>query len=156
MTEPLSFGRFDPGVQYEARRAAYAVIMDGAGAVVAVKGAGDKYWLPGGGAHVGESAQATIIREVREELGRGVRLSAEIGRAIQYFYATAEACHYKMAATFFRAELTDEFAAHSEYKLHWLRLADAHVAFFHQCHVWACEQAARPRACLTSRPARHL
>lgn len=143
MSDSQTFGHFDPHLQYKDRRAAYAVILDGTDAVIAIKGTGDKYWLPGGGSLLCETAEETAIREVREELGRGVRLTQEIGQATQYFYAAAEDCHYKMEATFFRAELIDEPSEAVEYQLHWLPLEAVKMSFFHQCHVWAIYRAAR-------------
>ncbi len=154
MTELQSFGHFDLTLQYKDRRAAYAVIMLGADTVVAVKGAGDKYWLPGGGAQRGETAAATVMREVREELGRSVRLIAEIGQTTQYFYAAAEDCYYKMEASFFRAELIAKPVERGEYELQWVKLADARETFFHQCHVWAIKQVAQtqqPAATIAAR-----
>jgi 8-oxo-dGTP pyrophosphatase MutT (NUDIX family) len=141
MSEPQSFGHFDPSLRYEERRAAYAVIIAGSEVVGAIKGAGDKYWLPGGGSLSGEAAEETIIREVREELGRGVRLIEEIGNATQYFYAVAEDRNYKMEAAFFRAELIGAPSGPGEHELHWLPLGSMSNLFFHQCHAWAVEQA---------------
>src|SRR5205085_2738055 len=79
-----SFG-YVPNLKYKDRRAAYAVIITGSDRMAAVKGR-EKYWLPGGGSLKEETAEETILREVREELGRTVRLIQEIGQAIQYFY----------------------------------------------------------------------
>ena len=141
MSEPQSFGHFDPGLRYEDRRAAYAVIIARGGVVLAIKGAGDKYWLPGGGSLRGEAAEETISREVREELGRGVRLLEKIGHATQYFYAIAEDLNYKMEAIFFRAELTDAPSEPGEDEAHWLPLESQGNSFFHQCHAWAVRQA---------------
>jgi 8-oxo-dGTP pyrophosphatase MutT (NUDIX family) len=119
------------------------VILAGAGAVIAIKGAGDKYWLPGGGSLRGETAEQTVIRELREELGREARLIEEIGRATQYFYAAAEDCNYKMEATFFRAELIDGPAESREHEPYCAPMRDASASFFHQCHAWAIYQAAQ-------------
>jgi 8-oxo-dGTP pyrophosphatase MutT (NUDIX family) len=132
MSDLQSFGHFDPRLPYKYRRAAYAVILAGPSAVIAIK-AGDKYWLPGG---------ETAIREVREELGRGVRLMQEIGQATQYFYAADEDCNYKMEATFFRAEFIEEQSELREYEPSCVLIADTNTSFFHQCHAWAINQAA--------------
>jgi 8-oxo-dGTP pyrophosphatase MutT (NUDIX family) len=141
MSEPPVFGHFDPSLSYEDRRAAYAVIIQSGEVVVAIKGAVDKYWLPGGGSLGGEAAEETVRREVREELGRGIRLIEEIGRATQYFYAAAEDSSYKMEATFFRAEFTDAPAEPCEHEPYRLPLDSINTSFFHECHAWAVRQA---------------
>jgi 8-oxo-dGTP pyrophosphatase MutT (NUDIX family) len=141
MSESQAFGHFDSSLRYEDRRAAYAVIIQSGGVVVAIKGAGDKYWLPGGGSLGGETAAETVRREVREELGRDVRLIEEICHATQYFRAAAENRNYKMAATFFLAEFTDEQAEPCEHELQMLPVNIMSGSFFHECHTWAVKQA---------------
>jgi len=139
MTDLKCFGRFDPRLRYKKRRAAYAVILTDPCSVIAIK-VRDKYWLPGGGSRDGEAADATVLREVREELGRDVRLIEEIGKAIQYFHASEENCSYEMEATFFRAELVAGRKEPAEHEFSYLRLSSVTTAFFHQCHEWAIEQ----------------
>jgi ADP-ribose pyrophosphatase YjhB (NUDIX family) len=142
MSEPQVFGHFDSSLRYEDRRAAYAVIIPCGGVVVAIKGAGDKYWLPGGGSLPGETAAETVRREVREELGRHVRLIEELGHATQYFRAATEGRNYKMQATFFRAEFKDdEKAQPCEHELQRLSVNSMSDSFFHECHTWAVRQA---------------
>ena len=139
MSKIQSFG-YDPNLKYKDRRAAYAVIITGGNRVAAVKGR-EKYWLPGGGSLKDETAEETIIREVREELGMGVQLIKEIGQAIQFFYAANEDCCYKMDATFFLAEFTNEPLEIGENELHWLLIEEASRSFFHESHTWATNQA---------------
>jgi 8-oxo-dGTP pyrophosphatase MutT (NUDIX family) len=146
MSEPHVFGHFDSSLRYEDRRAAYAVIIPCAGVVVAIKGDGGKYWLPGGGSLPGETAAETVRREVREELGRDARLIEEIGQATQYFRAAAEGRNYKMEATFFLAEFTDdEQAKPCEHVLQRLPVNSMSDSFFHECHTWAVRQAVAQR-----------
>jgi 8-oxo-dGTP diphosphatase len=66
--EPLIFGTIVKDVEYQARGAAYALIVDDTGKIAAVKGKGG-YFLPGGASLPGESSQDTIHRELQEELG---------------------------------------------------------------------------------------
>jgi len=135
-----SFGRFDPNVSYKERRAAYAVIFSENGRISAVKGS-EKYFLPGGGLNEGESAEEGVVREIREELARGARLICEIGRAIQYFYAPSDNCHYKMLAVFFLAELAEELPTTAEHSLEWISPANVDDLLCHQCHAWAVREA---------------
>ena len=80
------FGTLPPGVTATPRRAAYAVIVDAAGHVAAVRarqGERGVYWLPGGAIEAGESPEEAIRREVGEELGRGVQVGTNLGEAMQ-------------------------------------------------------------------------
>jgi len=140
--EQRVFGDDDPRIAYKDRCAAYAVIFNN-DRVASVKG-GQNYFLPGGGMHAGETPEETLIREIREELGRGARLIREIGRATQYFYAPSDGCHYRMVATFFLAELTAPISGEAEYRLEWSMLEEIDFLFFHACHAWAVREALRP------------
>ncbi|HYJ45407.1 MAG TPA: NUDIX domain-containing protein [Pyrinomonadaceae bacterium] len=140
MTEPPVFGSPEPNVQYSERRAAYVVIISDER--VAMVNSGQKHFLPGGGSLPGEAAAETVLREVREELARHVRLVGRLGEATQYFYSSADDRHYKMLAVFFAGELTDEACAGtSEHQLDWLPVADTERACFHACHAWAVRRA---------------
>jgi 8-oxo-dGTP pyrophosphatase MutT (NUDIX family) len=127
---------------YTERRAAYGVILGENGTVAVVRGPSGRFWLPGGGSLPGESAEETLVREVREELGRGVRQIHRIGEATQFFYAATDDRHYQMAATFLRADFAEELNTGAEHELCWLPLAQADTAFFHECHDWAVKQVA--------------
>jgi len=123
------------------RRAAYAVVLDPDGRVAAVRGPSGRLWLPGGGSLADESPAQTVIREVREELARDVRLIHKIGEAIEFFYAAGDDRHFRMSATFFRAEFGDTLQTEAEYEVYWVPINEARIAFFHKCHTWAVRQA---------------
>src|SRR5262245_11785385 len=97
----MTFGARREGVAYTARPAAYAVIPGENATVAVVKGPSGMISLPGGGSLPGESAEETVVREVREELARHVRLIRILGAATQYFYAADDDRHYQMSAVFF-------------------------------------------------------
>jgi 8-oxo-dGTP pyrophosphatase MutT (NUDIX family) len=128
------FGAIIDGATYVPRPAAYAVIRNAAGAVAVVEARG-LCFLPGGGALPGEAPEATVRREVREELARDVRLGRQLGRAVQYFRADGR--HYRMEAVFFAAEFAGAPQGAGEHELRWLAPREAAEAFFHQCHAWA-------------------
>lgn len=137
----LTFGSPAPGVRHAERRAAYVVIF-GDDATVATVASRQKQFLPGGGSLAGEAPEQTVAREVREELSRGVRLTGRLGEVVQYFYSDADARHYKMLATFFTGEFTDDARGGAgEHELRWLPSDDAGRAFFHECHAWAVARA---------------
>ena len=140
MAEAHIFGSPEPGVQYAERRAAYVVVFNGDGEVATVKSR-NKHFLPGGGSLADETPEKTIVREVREELARGVRLTRAIGEAVQYFYSAADEQHYKMRVVFFAGEFTDESPGGAgEHELRWLTVAEAERACFHACHAWAARR----------------
>jgi 8-oxo-dGTP diphosphatase len=140
MAKALIFGSPEPDVQYTERRAAYVVVITDDGKVAVVKGL-QKHFLPGGGSLPGEAPEETALREVYEELARGVRLTHNLGDAIQYFYSAADDRHYKMLATFFAGEFTGEPSGGGEHELGWLPITEAERACFHACHAWAVRQA---------------
>ncbi|HKZ77968.1 MAG TPA: NUDIX domain-containing protein [Pyrinomonadaceae bacterium] len=135
-TKTLVFGSPKPNVQYVKRRAAYVVITHD-GKVAMVK-AGEKHFLPGGGSLPGETPEATVVREVHEELALPVRLLRTLGGATQYFYSDADNCHYEMFAVFFAGEFTDRVSTGiGEHQLYWLPAKQTKQACFHECHAWA-------------------
>jgi 8-oxo-dGTP pyrophosphatase MutT (NUDIX family) len=147
----VKFGTRLEGVAYRERPAAYAVVAGHNGTVAAVQGTASMIGLPGGGSLPGETSEATLEREVREELARGVRLVRKIGEATQFFHAADDQCHYKMLAVFFLAEFPDEPDGQGEHELCWLPLAHAAGSFFHESHAWAARRGLgrttrRPRA----------
>jgi 8-oxo-dGTP pyrophosphatase MutT (NUDIX family) len=139
----LIFGSRAPDVKYTERRAAYVVIFgDGATlSTVATVESHQKHFLPGGGSLAGEAPEDTVVREVREELARGVLLTRRIGEVVQYFYSDADERHYKMLATFFAGEFTGDARGHAgEHELRWLSIDDVARACFHASHAWAVAQ----------------
>jgi 8-oxo-dGTP diphosphatase len=135
--DTVVFGSPTPGLSYTERPAAYVVVMNSVGMVAVVHGKRG-YFLPGGGSLPNEAPEETVLREVREELARGIRILRRLGEAVQYF--SAEAQHFKMHAVFFAAEFTDEPSGCGEHELHWLQMAQAEGEFFHESHVWAIRQ----------------
>ena len=67
---------------YDTRLAAYAVITDDAGRILLAlwNEATNKLWtLPGGGVDLDETTEDAAVREVEEETGHDVRLTALLG-----------------------------------------------------------------------------
>jgi 8-oxo-dGTP pyrophosphatase MutT (NUDIX family) len=130
-----TFGTRLPGVSYEPRPAAYGVIRDARGRIAVVVTEA-KHFLPGGGCRNRESPREGLVREVREECGRGVLIGAELGEAIQYF--TAGDRHLELRATFFDAAFDDRGGHRAgEHALRWRDPASAGRLLYHECHAWA-------------------
>jgi 8-oxo-dGTP pyrophosphatase MutT (NUDIX family) len=142
----MTFGCRREGVKYTERPAVYAVVRGEYGSVAVVRGAAGYIGLPGGGCLSGETPEETLVREVREELARSIRLVRRIGEATQFFYAPDEDQYYQMLGMFFLAEFPDQPNGRGEHELFWLPLTEAADAFFHESHAWAA------RAGLTSMP----
>ena len=140
MVDTIVFGSPEPNIRYTERRAAYVVIVSSDGNIAMVKGP-QKYFLPGGGSLPDEAPEDTVAREVSEELARSVRLIRSLGEATQYFYSTDDDRHYKVRATFFVGEFSDETTADTaEHELSWLAQKEVEQACFHPCHAWAVHQ----------------
>ena len=71
--EEVEFGDQLAGIKYRDRPAAYAVIKNIDGRIAAVRGTRG-YFLPGSGSLPDEQPEATIKREILEELARDARL----------------------------------------------------------------------------------
>lgn len=141
--DPPVFGAAPEGVACRPRAAAYALIRDTEGRVAAVRatvGGRAGYWLPGGGGEPGESPEETVLREIREELGRDARLLGRAHEAIQYFHSAGDACWYRMHAVFFAAELVGEPIGPAEHELCWIDPAREESNFLHACHAWAASR----------------
>jgi 8-oxo-dGTP pyrophosphatase MutT (NUDIX family) len=145
MASAVLFGSRLEGLPYTERPAAYAVIFADDGSVASVALGNTKgrkrHWLPGGGCLASETPAMTIVREIREELGRGIRLLGKIGEAKECFYARSEDCYYEMVAVFFAAGFSGKPDGRPEFDLCWLSAEEREEAFFHQSHVWAVRQA---------------
>ena len=135
------FGRRLEGVTYEKRPAAYVIVRNDEGLVASVRSSSG-YALPGGGSDTGETPEETVVREVREELGREVRIIEKIAEAVQYFHAASDETHYEMIATYFRAEF-GETTGEPEYELCWLDMSGDGRVYFHECHDWAARRDGR-------------
>lgn len=121
----------------KSRAAAYAVIGDGAGRFLVAR-ARPGLFLPGGGKEGDESAEATIVREVLEEVGMASEVGHYLGTSVQWFIA--EGVSYRMTADFFTASVHHGVSADREHEVLWMTREELRGRMYHQCHEWALDQ----------------
>jgi thiamine-phosphate pyrophosphorylase len=140
--EHLTFGVRVAGRTYRARPGAYAVIVDESRERVGVVRTHVGLYLAGGGTNPGETAEDTLRREVREEIGYDVAIVRTLGFAIE-FVETARQGGFAKECSFFEVRLARRAVEPSEtdHELLWLpaRVAADRVA--HGSQAWAIRRA---------------
>jgi 8-oxo-dGTP diphosphatase len=116
------------------RHAAYAIVRDDGGRVLAVRGPGGLF-LPGGGREADETLEEALVREVLEETGYEVSSYTHRCTAVQHFEAGGT--RYRMIAEFFVVSLGARVVADAEHETSWLHPEDSLVDWYHESHKWA-------------------
>jgi 8-oxo-dGTP pyrophosphatase MutT (NUDIX family) len=90
----------------------------------------------------GETADAALIREVREECGWEIDLLGRFANAVQYVFAPDEGFFAKQSA-FYRIIIGGVASQEVEddYKTMWLEISDAIEQLSQESHAWAVSQA---------------
>ena len=71
--------------KYKVREAARAVVLDSNGLMALLHATKDNYYkLPGGGIEIGETKEAALGRECKEEIGCTVKIINELGFITEY------------------------------------------------------------------------
>ncbi|MGV3614509.1 MAG: AAA family ATPase [Fimbriimonas sp.] len=132
------FGEPLPETTYVDRPGAYAVIRNAEGKVAVVTTERGPY-LPGGGSEGNETAEGTLLREVREEAGLEIAIRERIGEAVEYVDAGEEGFFAKRGV-FFAAEIVSAVEG-GEHALEWLDPEEAAARIRHASHGWAIGRA---------------
>jgi len=142
----IQFGKPDPAVRYVERLSAYGVIRNESGAVAVIK-TSDGYFLPGGGAHTGETAEEALRREITEETGYASVILHNIGIAAQLTYAEDERVHYRKVGHFFLAHFAGKITeqVEADHELIWCAADDALKKLTHEYQAWAVREAFGPK-----------
>jgi len=127
------FGTRNDSLPQKTRSCAYAVIADEQGRIAAVEEERGRIYLPGGGLEPLETPGEALHREVMEEIGCEVQLTAVIGQSLHYMENEGK-CQATYA-TFYSAELGEKVPADCEHELKWVAVED----FFHASHSWAAQ-----------------
>jgi len=137
------FGERIAGNRYKPRPGAYALVLDDEQRIAVVR-TPQGLFLPGGGIDVGETAEAALHREVREECGWLVTIKVELGRAVEYVFAEGEG-HFAKQCTFYLAELTEFIGGQIEldHQVEWATIRDAQLKLTLKSQAWAVEQFAQ-------------
>jgi 8-oxo-dGTP diphosphatase len=131
------FGGPIAGEHYRERAGSYAVIRNDQGSVLIVRTA-KGYFLPGGGAEPGETAEQTLARELHEECGAQSRLTRKIGVAEEFTETENDGC-LLIRGTFFEVILLEPPAGSSDAgdSLIWLSFDEASRLLHRRSQVWA-------------------
>jgi 8-oxo-dGTP diphosphatase len=94
----------NPEQSYKTRPGAYAIILDGADALITEQAESEhEFQLPGGGIDPGESALQALHRECLEETGWGISILRRLGAYQRYCYMpeydlwARKVCHIYLA-----------------------------------------------------------
>lgn len=136
----ITFGEKIAGKDYIERPGAYAVIIKN-GLYAVVKNP-KSFFLLGGGIEADETPEEALHREVREEIGMGIRIDKKIGIAMQHIYVPEVDIYISKEGHFFQATLLSLISENSEanHELLWLTKEETLEKIFHESQRWAIEQ----------------
>jgi 8-oxo-dGTP diphosphatase len=112
---------FTCGTMLQAKAGAYALIHDAEDRVLLVRAANGHFYLPGGRIEPGETPEQALAREVEEECGWSIRVTAPLGEAFQPILGGS----VMLRATYWQAEVTGLVHEDPEHQMLWTPRAEA-------------------------------
>lgn len=147
-----TFGAWSGRFPMQDRPSAYAIIPN-ATLHVAVVQTATGYILPGGGIEVGETAEIAVVREVVEECGIMIALTAWRAYATEIVSAESEHTEFVKRSTFCEAVRVPDCTLNGEYVVEW-HAADRAISMLAPAsHRWAVREWAQLSALLPNAPA---
>ena len=126
---------------------AYAVILDGDGRVLTVRGENASHYLPGGRLEPGETPRQALIRELGEECGWSAAILSPLRQSSQRIMGGA----VLLRASHWRARLVAKLDAPAECENEWLEVDQA-LARLHREVDRAALRAATRHVSAAARP----
>ena len=136
------FGVKEAGEKYQARYAAYAILMNEESQIALVQAPNGAYFLPGGEIEGKETKEEAIEREMLEELGFEVVLSDYLGQADEYFYSRHRATFFYNPGYFYSTKSWKKVSAPLEEgnNSSWESPTKAIELLKRGSHKWAVEE----------------
>jgi 8-oxo-dGTP diphosphatase len=120
------------------RPSAYGIVVGDEGLVAIVR-TPEGVYLPGGGSDDGETPDATVVREVREETGLVVQIGSWRQVAIEHVSSVSEQAQFEKRNTFCEARVVAVAgdAVDADHELIWLPATEAAERLTPLSHRWA-------------------
>ncbi|WP_251867194.1 NUDIX hydrolase [Enterococcus malodoratus] len=136
------FGVKEAENNYQARYAAYAILMNEEGKIALVQAPNGAFFLPGGEIEGNETKEEAIEREMLEELGFEVVLSDYLGQADEYFYSRHRATFFYNPGYFYSTKSWKKISAPLEEgnSSSWESPTKAIELLKRGSHKWAVEE----------------
>ncbi|MDQ0229209.1 NUDIX hydrolase [Metabacillus malikii] len=138
----IVFGNKIDGVDYQVRKAVYAVIFNSTNErVLTVQNSKGDYFLPGGGIENNENHQECLVREMFEETGYAVSIGSFIGNAKRFFQSTNNE-HVINDGYFYLADLLhkEQEPIEVDHFIKWFDINNIKRFLVHEHHCWAVNE----------------